>query len=94
MIICLLVLLLFNRFVFDSPSKLSYIAVIVLSVVLSIVGMCGDLAASTIKRNFGIKDFGNLLPGHGGIMDRFDSALFVMPVLYAMVYLMNNIGVL
>lgn len=94
MLICLLVLFLFNRFVFDSPSKLSYIAVIVLSVVLSIVGMCGDLAASTIKRNFGIKDFGNLLPGHGGIMDRFDSALFVMPVLYAMVYLMNNIGVL
>jgi phosphatidate cytidylyltransferase len=50
----------------------------------------GDLAASTIKRNFGVKDFGNLLPGHGGIMDRFDSALFVMPVAYAVISLFNN----
>ena len=52
--------------------------------------MFGDLAASTIKRNFGIKDFGKLLPGHGGIMDRFDSALFVMPVLYSAIYIVNK----
>lgn len=93
-LLSVLLLFVFNRFVFEGASKLSYIAVIVLSIILSVVGMFGDLAASTIKRNFGIKDFGNLLPGHGGIMDRFDSALFVMPVLYALIYLMNGIGVL
>ena len=60
-----------------------------MSVVLSVISMFGDLAASTIKRNFGIKDFGKILPGHGGIMDRFDSALFVMPVLYSAIYFIN-----
>ena len=42
----------------------------------------GDLAASTVKRQCGVKDFGNIMPGHGGIMDRFDSVLLVSPVFY------------
>lgn len=46
-----------------------------------ILGMIGDLAASYIKRSFGIKDYGNLIPGHGGIMDRLDSMLMVAPFL-------------
>ena len=49
---------------------------------LCIIGMCGDLSASVIKRNFGEKDFGNLFPGHGGVLDRIDSFLFVMPAFY------------
>lgn len=80
----------FNQFFFTQESGLSYLVIAVLSVVLSVISMFGDLAASTIKRNFGIKDFGNLLPGHGGIMDRFDSVLFVMPVLYSAIYILNN----
>ncbi len=55
------------------------------SVILSILGMCGDLSASVIKRNFGEKDFGNLFPGHGGVLDRIDSFLVTMPSLYAMI---------
>ncbi|MBQ8079399.1 MAG: phosphatidate cytidylyltransferase, partial [Oscillospiraceae bacterium] len=39
----------------------------------------GDLSASVIKRQKGIKDYGNIMPGHGGLMDRFDSVLFVVP---------------
>lgn len=86
----LLLLFVFDKFFFEEQTALSYAVVAVLSVVLSVVSMFGDLAASTIKRNFGIKDFGKLLPGHGGIMDRFDSALFVMPVLYSAIYLISN----
>ena len=48
------------------------------------IGMCGDLSASVIKRNFGEKDFGNLFPGHGGVLDRIDSFLFTMPAAYVM----------
>jgi len=49
----------------------------------------GDLVASKIKREFKIKDFGNMLPGHGGIMDRFDSFILVVPVTYYLVVLLS-----
>ena len=48
----------------------------------SSASVIGDLAASTIKRQCGVKDFGNIMPGHGGVMDRFDSVLLVSPVFY------------
>ncbi len=89
-LVSVLLLFIFRKFIFEGSSLISYPVVAVLGVILSVISMFGDLAASTIKRNFGIKDFGKLLPGHGGIMDRFDSALFVMPVLYAAVSLVNN----
>ena len=48
----------------------------------ALISMVGDLAASAIKRNHGIKDYGKLIPGHGGILDRFDSVIFTSPVIY------------
>lgn len=67
---------------FISEGAIKYLIIIPVSWVLSVVSMFGDLAASVLKRNVGIKDYSNLLPGHGGIMDRFDSIVFVVPVLY------------
>lgn len=53
------------------------------SIPVSFMGMMGDLSASVLKRNFGVKDFGKIFPGHGGVMDRFDSVLFTIPVTYS-----------
>ena len=61
-----------------------------LSVVANIAGQVGDLAESAIKRVCGVKDSGNLLPGHGGMLDRVDSTLFSMPVLYTLLGLLEK----
>ena len=53
----------------------------------AIISIFGDLGASAIKRDKGIKDYGTLIPGHGGIMDRFDSVIFTAPVIYALMLL-------
>ncbi len=68
--------------------NISYTLIIPITLALSIVSQIGDLAASTIKRYAGVKDFSNLIPGHGGMLDRLDSVMFVAPFVY---YLFNII---
>lgn len=63
------------------PFDVNWICLIVATAVGSLVSMVGDLSFSIIKRAFNIKDFGKIMPGHGGVLDRFDSVLFVCPVL-------------
>ena len=48
----------------------------------TLIAVIGDLAASAVKRDTGIKDYGKLIPGHGGVLDRFDSILFTAPIVY------------
>ncbi len=72
--------------------QLNYAVLIPLSMFASLVGVVGDLSASVIKREHNVKDFGNIMPGHGGVIDRFDSVIFVAPFLYvALTYLGNYI---
>lgn len=65
---------------FHNPEQFTLAVVIILAILISIVGQLGDLTESAFKRYFGVKDSGKILPGHGGILDRFDSMLFVMPM--------------
>ena len=59
---------------------------LILGPLLAILGQVGDLCESSIKRDLGIKDFGGILPGHGGVLDRFDSLLFTAPIAYYYLY--------
>ena len=55
---------------------------VMLGALLSVLGQCGDLVVSSIKRDLGIKDMSSVIPGHGGLLDRFDSLLLVAPVIF------------
>ena len=62
--------------------NINIFAITGISIILSVIGQIGDFAASSIKRYVGIKDFSNLLPGHGGMLDRIDSLIFIAPFAY------------
>lgn len=62
--------------------NVNYFTLFILGFLTSVISQIGDLSASLIKRYYDVKDYGKLLPGHGGIMDRFDSVLFVAPLIY------------
>ena len=84
MVICIVYLLIVKN-VFDT-NMLTWSNVVVEGAVYGLVGgalsQLGDLIASAIKRDTGIKDFGWIFPGHGGFMDRFDSVMFIAPIMY------------
>ena len=58
----------------------------VISAVGGLISMIGDLTASAIKRNYDIKDYGRLIPGHGGILDRFDSMIITAPIIFYLAF--------
>ena len=94
MLLCMLYAFIMDRFDLHiggvNPGVFGYIKVGLLGAVTAAVSQLGDLAASAIKRDSGIKDYGKIFPGHGGFMDRFDSVIFIAPVVYY--YCMHIIG--
>ncbi|MBR2405980.1 MAG: CDP-archaeol synthase [Clostridia bacterium] len=74
--------------VLKTSDSISYTSVLVLTLVCAPLSVVGDLFASLIKRVCGVKDFGKIFPGHGGMLDRFDSLLFVLPAVYAAAHYM------
>ena len=81
--ILMLIISLCYQFVLKGE-PIHYLGVLIAGMLAALIGLVGDLTASVIKRQTGIKDYGNIMPGHGGIMDRFDSVLLVAPFMYYM----------
>ena len=73
------------------PDQNITVAFVIISAVGAVISQIGDLAASAIKRNHEIKDYGKLIPGHGGVMDRFDSVIFTAPMIYLLVLLLIQV---
>lgn len=74
--------------------KIDYVMLALATPVCAVMGMLGDLSASVIKRQFNVKDYGTIMPGHGGVMDRFDSVMFTLPTAFIISYYMRLITVL
>ena len=89
-----LLLLLYTHFVINryTDASLPPVMAAALGVVGALVSMVGDLAASASKRDHEIKDYGKLIPGHGGIMDRFDSVIMTAPLILGGLLLINELG--
>lgn len=77
--IALIATMIFQYF---AQLDVNYGVLLLVAFVASIIGQLGDLVESAIKRHYGVKDSGTILPGHGGILDRFDSLIFVLPLLH------------
>lgn len=67
--------------------NINYLLIGAIGLILSILSQMGDFAASSIKRFTGIKDYSNLIPGHGGMLDRIDSIIFIAPFAYFLLVL-------
>jgi phosphatidate cytidylyltransferase len=79
---CVVSVLIYGLIVKSYIPRLAVYDFIILGTICGVVSQLGDWGASAIKRYTGIKDFGKIFPGHGGVLDRFDSILFVAPVVY------------
>ncbi len=89
-IVCSVLCSLFTAWIYQTcflgaAGRVSYGMVFVLALIGSPLSVVGDLFASILKRTYGVKDFGHIFPGHGGVMDRFDSLIPVLPAMYIVI---------
>ncbi len=84
-LLSLLIGVIFENFFFHGGEVVNYFALGLFGLLGSIFSIVGDLSFSLIKRSIGIKDYGSLIPGHGGMLDRFDSVIFTSPVMMIMI---------
>lgn len=82
-----------GRFVFEGSDLAQWHHLVIMGLLIGVLGQCGDLVVSSIKRDLGVKDMGETIPGHGGLLDRFDSLLVVGPVLFHYINYFRGIGV-
>lgn len=89
---CVAALLVFGLIMHNNLGvSVNYLAIAIMAVILSCIAQMGDLSFSLIKREYNIKDYGNVLPGHGGVLDRFDSVMFTIPAAYILIRIVGGI---
>ena len=81
-----------SYFIFKYTNNLEFSNWLIISVIVSVFGTIGDLIESKYKRQANVKDSGNLMPGHGGLLDRLDSAIFVAPFVYLFLKILNYVS--
>jgi phosphatidate cytidylyltransferase len=84
-------MIIYNKVAIVPLDKSMATVLMICCIPVSFMGMMGDLSASVLKRNFGVKDFGKIFPGHGGVMDRMDSSLFTLPCTYVIALITQNL---
>lgn len=90
-VVCILALIAFAKIMeVNFSMQVEYPLLAIGALVLSVLAQIGDLSFSLIKREYNIKDYGNLFPGHGGVLDRFDSTVFTIPVSFIILVLMGG----
>lgn len=89
---CVFMFLIYGVICKNLGFTVNYLNLVILSIICGVMSQFGDLSASIMKRQYDIKDFGNLLPGHGGILDRIDSLVFIAPIVYYFINFWPPIG--
>ena len=93
MVVMLLCGVWFSAVFYQGQVGVNYIALLLIGLFGSLISVLGDLSFSIIKRSCHIKDFGQVIPGHGGVLDRFDSVIFTAPFVYLLVMFLPLAGV-
>lgn len=91
LLMSILICFVFERFMFEAGVRVNFHYIIPISLIGSVISIIGDLVFSAVKRGCHVKDFGTIIPGHGGVLDRFDSVIFVVPFVYLVVNCFNII---